>query len=304
MEPNNEPHYEDRHVVHETRSGGTGIFWILGGVLALALLGNAYLLQRSNNLAQEVSDIRDAHTAQLTKFNESTAAAADETKARMEELSKSISDAHTSAQTANAALRRSQAELKKQDDQLIAKLETDKADLNGQLSTLKDATTDASNKLGEVTTQVGGVKTDVDGIKTEIASDKTQLDQHTADLKRVLGDMGVMSGLIATNSKDLNALRELGERNYYEFTLSKGNKSTRVGNLNISLKKADMKRNRYTLDVMADDKMVEKKDRTINEPVQIYVSGSKQPNEIVINEVKKDSVTGYLAAPKVVLSRR
>ena len=71
----------------------------------------------------------------------------------------------------------------------------------------------------------------------------------------------------------------------------------------LTLKKADPKKNRYTVEVMADDKRLEKRDRTINEPVQIYVAGNRQPNEIVVNEVKKDQVVGYLATPKVVARR-
>jgi hypothetical protein len=113
------------------------------------------------------------------------------------------------------------------------------------------------------------------------------------------GDMGVMSGLIATNGKDLAALRELGERNYTEFDLTKKQADKRIGNVTLRLKSADAKRNRYTIEVLADDKRVEKRDRTINEPVQLYVSGNRQPLEIVVNDVKKDEVVGYLAVPKV-----
>jgi len=119
-----------------------------------------------------------------------------------------------------------------------------------------------------------------------------------------VGDMGVMSGLIATNGKDLQALRALGEKNYFEFDLSKGQSTKKVGDLTISLKKADPKHNRYTVDILADDKHVEKKDRTINEPVQLYLAENRQPYEVVVNQIKKDEVVGYLATPKVNLSRR
>jgi len=114
----------------------------------------------------------------------------------------------------------------------------------------------------------------------------------------------VMSGLIATNSKDLQALRDLGDRNYYEFTLSKGQLTKKVGDITLTLKKADPKRNRYTMEVLADDKRLEKRDKTINEPVQLYVSGDRQPYEIVVNQMSKDEVTGYLATPKVKTARR
>ena len=280
---------------------GSGKFWILGGALVLALGANAYLYVRSNTLSQDLAAARDASAAQYTKLDAAAAAAADESRDRIDRLTQALADVHNTAAGANTAIKRAQAEQKKQDDQIARRIEEQRSEISGELSTFKD---DTSNKLTQVTTDVGGVKTDVDGVKTEIASEKTLIDQHTADLKRVTGDMGVMSGLIATNGKDLDALRALGERNYYEFSLSKGQKSTRIGNVTVALKKVDSKRNRYTVEVLADDKLVEKKDKTINEPVQVYVGGNRQPDEIVVNQVNKDGIVGYLATPKVVLSRR
>jgi hypothetical protein len=155
-----------------------------------------------------------------------------------------------------------------------------------------------------VNTDVSGVKTEVNTVKTDLASAQSDLAKHTADLKTVMGDMGVMSGLIATNGKDLASLRELGERNYIEFDLKKGELTKKVADVTLTLKKADPKRNRFTMNVLADDKRVEKKDKTINEPVQVYVSESRQPYEIVINQVKKDEIIGYVATPKVKIARR
>ena len=148
------------------------------------------------------------------------------------------------------------------------------------------------------------MKTDVTAVKADIASTQSNLEKAVADLKRVNGDMGVMSGLIATNGKDLAALRELGERNYFEFDLTKKQADKRIGNVTLRLKNADVKHNRFTLEVLADDKRVEKKNRTINEPVQVYVGGNRQPYEIVVNQVKKDAVVGYLSTPKVTLARK
>ena len=280
---------------------GSGKFWVLGGALVLALGANGYLLVRSNNLSQDLAAVRDANAVQFSKMDAATAAAAEENRERIERLTQSLSDVHNTAATANTLIKRTQAEQKKHDEELAHRIEMQRSEINGELTTFKD---DTSNKLSQVSTDVGGVKTDVDGVKTEVASAKTMLEQHTADLKRVTGDMGVMSGLIATNGKDLEALRALGERNYYEFSLSKGQKSTRIGNITVALKKVDSKRNRYSVEVLADDKTVEKKDRTINEPVQIYVGGNRQPDEIVVNQVNKDGIVGYLATPKVTLSRR
>ena len=85
--------------------------------------------------------------------------------------------------------------------------------------------------------------------------------------------------------------------------MSKG-ATQRVGDITLTLRKSDVKHNRFTVEVLADDRHIEKKDKTIDEPVQLYVGGSLQPYEIVVNQVKKDQVSGYLATPKMHLARR
>ena len=96
----------------------------------------------------------------------------------------------------------------------------------------------------------------------------------------------------------MQALRRLGERNYFEIKLGKTKAPQRIGDITLLLKKTDPKKNKYTVDVNADDKVTEKKDKNINEPVQFYTSKAKQPYEIVINQVQKDMIVGYLATPK------
>ena len=185
--------------------------------------------------------------------------------------------------------------------ELRQKLAKQLQQVSSEITQLKDTTT---SKFSEVSTNVDGVKANVETVKSNVASTQSELDKTRADLKRVMGDMGVMSGLIATNSKDLGALRALGERNYFEFDLNKSQSTKRVGDITLTLKKSDPKHNRYSVDVLADDKHLEKRDRTINEPVQLYVSGNSQPYEIVVNQVNKDQIVGYLATPKVKLARR
>ncbi len=159
------------------------------------------------------------------------------------------------------------------------------------------ATTDTN------TTQLASVNKDVGDVKTDLGSTKSQLEQTISNLKRATGELDSHSSLIATNAGELKALRELGERNYAEFTINKNKQFTRVADVSIELKKADPKRNRFTIEITADDKTVEKKDRTVNEPIQFYTSKARQPYEIVINSVKKDTIAGYLATPKVTAGR-
>ena len=172
-----------------------------------------------------------------------------------------------------------------------------------ELGKVKESTLEASTKIAGVSSEVGSVKTEVQTAKSDIESAKIDINDTRTELQRSRGDMGVMSGLIATNSGEIQQLRELGDRNIIEFTVDKNSGLTKVGDIQLALRKSDVKRNRFSLDVLADDKRVEKKDKTINEPVQFYTSKARQPYEIVVNTVTKNKVTGYLATPKVILSR-
>ena len=155
----------------------------------------------------------------------------------------------------------------------------------------------------ETTAKIGEVKTDVGVVKEDVKSTKSELDKTINSLKATQGDLGVQSGLIATNGTELQALKALGERNYFEFNLGKTKVPQRIGDVLMQLKKTDNKRNRYTVDIIADDKKVEKKDKGVSEPVQFYTSKARQPYEMVVMEVKKDQIVGYLATPKVTAPR-
>jgi chromosome segregation ATPase len=206
----------------------------------------------------------------------------------------------TAEQTAARAkqdLRRTSASLSAALTKQQQEAEQQQQQLTGQLTDLQQANTTAAAKIGEISDNVTGVKSDVASTQSELAKTGT-------DLKRVMGDMGVMSGLIATNSSQLNALKELGDRDYIEFDLKRTAGRQKVGDLQLVLAKADPKHNRFTLQVLADDKTVEKRDRSINEPVQLYLAGNRQPEEIVVNEVKKDEVVGYVSIPKIKMARR
>ncbi len=152
---------------------------------------------------------------------------------------------------------------------------------------------ESEEKIGAVASEVGGTKKDIEATKTDLEATKGKLE-------RSFGDMNVMSGLIARNKDDLEDLRRRGDRNYYEFTVTKSKFAQRVGPVQISLNKTDPKKATYTLTVIADDRAIPKKDRTAGEPVQFYVKGSSRmaPYEIVVFDVGKSQITGYLATPK------
>lgn len=154
-------------------------------------------------------------------------------------------------------------------------------------------------QMQNVTGQVQGVQQDVNATKTDLSATKTDLADTKAKLESMRGDMGVQSGLIARTRDDLEELKRRGERNYFEFTLVKGaKKPTVVSTVSLALKKVDPKKSKFTMNVMADDKTIEKKDKNMGEPVQFYTGKDRKLYELVVFEMTKNQVSGYLSTPK------
>jgi hypothetical protein len=165
-------------------------------------------------------------------------------------------------------------------------------------SRLEKEEQEQKQQIGQVTGEVAGVKTDVGGVKTDVASTKADLEATKAKLQSAVGDLGVQSGLIANTRGDLEVLKHKGDRNYYEFTLLRGAKAQPVATVALQLKKADPKRGKFTVEVTADDKTIEKKDRNIAEPIQFYSGRDHLLFELVVWTVDKNKATGYLSTPK------
>ncbi len=294
--------FEDKNTVVVKDSGHKTAITVLAIGLVAALAGDGYLLVRANHLNDDLARTENGTQTQISKLNDATSTLLEQERQRLQDLSQEMKQQVKGVNdSATIAIRRARSEAQKQGEELSGKLSDQQQQVANELSQIQDTT---SSKFTAVTTDVDGVKANVEAVKTNVASAQSDIDKTSADLKRAMGDMGVMSGLIATNGKDLESLRALGERNYFEFDISKKDAAKKVGDIMLTLKKTDPKRARFTMDVLADDRHVEKRDKTINEPVQLYVSGNMQPYEIVINQVTKDHVTGYLATPKVKLARR
>ncbi len=152
-------------------------------------------------------------------------------------------------------------------------------------------------QFGQVSGQVEGVKTEVGSVRTDVASTKADLEATKAKLERTIGDLGQQSGLIAHTREELDYLKHRGDRNYFEFTLTR-KKRQPVSTVSLELKKADPKKSKFTLNVLADDKTIEKKDRTVAEPLQFYTGKERALYELVVFSVEKDKISGYLSTPK------
>jgi hypothetical protein len=279
-------------------SGGSGLkIPILFGAVIALLAASVYLFIQVDKLRTDLTNTREALLTEITNVKQSSSVTTATARRNLDSLRDELEAARRQAAMAAGAAKI--AAQKHADDlavRLAAEQKKQEQALKAELGEVKEAATVTSTKVGEVSTEVGTVK-------TAVALTRTDLEKTIADLKRVTGDLGVQSGLVATNSKELGALKALGERNYFEFNLARSKQPQKIGDITMLLKRTDIKRNKYTVDVVADDKMVEKKDKSINEPVQFYVSKARQPYEIVVNEVKKDRIVGYLSTPKVQTSR-
>jgi cell division protein FtsB len=251
---------------------------LFGVVIALlAVLGYAGYSTQAR-LGQDLAEQQKQNkvlTAQLEQANSRVA----DLKSQME-----ITVQRVGLTQSEIARAKSRAEAIRQEQQ------TSDQKLTAQLN---QAQKESDEKIGAVASEVGGAKKDIEATKTDLEATKGKLE-------RSLGDMNVMSGLIAHNRDDLEDLRRRGDRNYYEFTLQKSKNAQRVGPVQMSLNKTDPKKAKYTITVVADDKTIEKRDKTSGEPVQFYVKGSARmaPYEIVVFDVGKNQINGYLATPK------
>lgn len=280
-------------MTEETRGGWDVKLSVLAGVVIALLVANVYLFVQMDRVKGELGKLRDSTLKEVANLKETSSVNTANNRRRLEALNEELEAARRQASVAvGQAKTEAMARAEQLSRQLAEEQRRQQQVMTSQISEVKQATSEAATKIGEVST-------DVTNVRSEVAATKSELDKTVAEMKRMNGDMGVMSGLIATNGKELTALKNLGDRNYFEFKLGKTKAPQKVGDVAILLKRTDPKRNKFTIELVADDKRVEKKDKNLNEPVQFYVSKARQPYELVVNQVGKDLITGYLATPKV-----
>jgi chromosome segregation ATPase len=206
-------------------------------------------------------------------------------------LAAALQDTNARLNVATDELKNSLGLTQKQLDMRSAALQAQ--EVRGERTTARLATAQQ-----ETAGQVAAVQTDVGGVKTDVAKTQSDLADTNTQMMSMKGDLNGHSTLIARTSAELEILKHRGDRNYYEFTLVKGQKK-QVGTVSLMLKRADSKRSKFTLSVFSDDKQYEKKDKSLNEPLQFYSGKDPALFEIVVNNVSaRNTVTGYLSTPK------
>ena len=264
-------------VAERSASGAFIAAVVIAALLGIGALGWCYSLQNRITATEQSLTAAD-------KKNVDLADRLDATNARLR------ATADTLGQNVGAT--------QKQIDARTAVIIAAQKSQNAETAKLAQQQQVADQKIGAVSSDVASVKTDVGGVKTDVATTQSDLAATKSQLQRVMGDAGVMSGLIATNHAQLEELKHRGDRNYVEFTLTKGAKPTLLSPIKLKLEKVDTKHARFNLVVSSDDRDIEKKDKTIDEPVQFYSGKDPVLFELVVNSIDKNKVSGYLSMPK------
>jgi phage shock protein A len=275
---------------------------LVAGALIALVAANIYLYVQLDHVRTDLAATRGTLTAELASLRDASSVNAASATRHLETLQNELATAREQARTLSS---QAKTEATARAEQLAKQLAAEQARASQQFSTEISGVKQAADATAQnLDSKITGVSTDVGGVKTQLTSTQSELEKTIATLKTVQGDLGVTSGLVATNGTELQALKLKGERNYIDVKLGRSKQPVRFADITLMLKKTDPKHNRFTVDVMADDKLTEKKDKTINEPVQFFVSkGGHTPYELVINQVTKDQIVGYLATPKDQLAR-
>mgnify|MGYP001590881084 FL=1 len=269
---------EERDVISPVNEGtprwlGIAVV-VLAGVSLLAL-GIGWSASNSartaeQSLANEVKPLRqnvEVLTQRLTK--------AEETNAQLQGEFNVVTDRLQLTQGELQTARRQSKQIR---EDYSKKLSTVEASVKGELAT-KASTDDVKALSGDVS----GVRSDLEATKQ--------------NLQMARGELGT---LIARNHEEIEQLRRMGQRDYFEFTLEKKGTRQRVGSLMVELRGTNAKRNQFTIALYVDDMRLEKKNRSVNEPIYFYTRGARAALELVVNQVGKDRVVGYLSIPKSV----
>jgi hypothetical protein len=269
-----------------TTSGGsshTGKFVATFAILGLLAIGQLFTLSKIGTIRESLEAQQTAFQKTMTsQFDQQMMArsAAIETAnaQQIDALRKEIEDASKRSGSAGRELRKARA--------MVADLQKEQRERTEMLQQ------ELAKKADQQ--QVGALSQDVSSTRTDLDSTKKLLDSTRSDLGMARSELGT---LIARNHDEIEVLRKLGDRDYFEFTATKG-QTTQVANVGLLLKKTNPKRYRFNLVLQVDDMDVEKKDRTVNEPVFFYLKGQKRFYELVVNKVDSKTVTGYISTPK------
>jgi len=256
--------------------------WMLPAIIVLGLIAIGGLAF-GWNASSKLDATQQSVAAQLKTTQQAVQQDMSSLKDRLAQDEKANTDLQGDLKVVTGKLKITQGQLKKARDE-AAKL---------NYATTEKLTALDTSVHSELATKA--TSDDVKVVDTKVVGVKTDLDATREDLKMARSEMGT---LIARNHDEIDQLRRLGERDYVEFTIAGRNKPQKVGNVTVELKGVNQKKNQFSVAMTVEDKLFNKKNRALNEPIFFYTSGTHLPEELVINKVSKDQISGYVSIPK------
>ncbi len=257
------------------------------GVLGAALLGtSAYGFYNWNQ--------EHRRTQQLEASNQALTTTLRQTQNEMQTVSNRLDAlAAESAATAREAEERSRAASRPAVTHATAR----------RVETARQTPPPEDPRWREMQTRLAGQDKAIQGTRDEVAHTRDDLQGELSATRDNLqgkldSDRDDLNGSIARSHDEIVALQKRGERNYTEFTLDKSKRLTRVGPLNLSLRKTNVKHRYYDLVMVVDDQQLEKKHVNLFEPVMLTLDDRPQPVELVVTEIAGNQVKGYVSEPK------
>jgi len=263
----------------EAKSGGS---WQLPAIIVLGLIAIGGLAF-GWNASSKLDATQQAVTTQVKSMQQAVDQDMTSLKDRLAQSEKTSAELQGDLKVVTDKLKITQGQLKKAREEAAKSIDETSQKLTALDTSVHTelATKAGAEELKNVDTKVGGVRTD--------------LDQTRSDLKMARSELGT---LIARNHDEIDQLRRLGERDYIEFTIAGKNKPQKVGNVTLELKGVNEKKGQFSLALTAEDRQLQKKNRAINEPIFFYLGGTRIPEEVVVNKVGKNTVSGYVSIPK------
>jgi chromosome segregation ATPase len=275
------------------RPSGKGL--VLGTVIAALAVGNVYLISRVDRLQTETANLQSSLQQQIGGMQESSSLYAGQARRELEALRQQIEEAR------DEAAGRAQREARRHAEQVAKNVAQQQ---QRQQEELMGGIHDARNVADAANTEVQVVRNDLLGMQAEVEDTNAHLYETASLLEQTTDDVGEISGQVSDNRSEIASLRKMTERDRVRFQLSKSKQMQRVADIQLRLRDTDAKRNKFTIEILADDKTFVKKDRQVAEPVMFYMGDTAQPYELVITKMEKDGVSGYLARPKVQMASR
>jgi hypothetical protein len=259
--------------------GGKMLQWLVAALAVLAIANLALVLvgrSQFSDFAAKQNDSINLLTRRLDSADERYA----QLRGRLEMTTEKLGVTQQDLERAHDLA----AQVQKQQQTAVAQLNQ---------AIAQKASADEVNKLqSDSNNKINGLNTDLAGTKQDLANTKSEF------TNALTGTKGELNGAIARTHDELVALAHKSDRDYFEFSLPRKKAQQKVGTITVELEKTDPKRNVFSVNLSFDDKVTERSNKAVNEPLYFYVQGASSALELVVNKLGKDTVSGYISTPK------